>query len=176
MPGLPRRLINAVGSAPRAGRRCDRGARSGRRLWAASTLGLFDGREDWRAAIAGYTHLYTNETFSPLNPDSAQEAAELTAVVAMVGATVTPKNVVLPGCDSRGRSCFRTEARRLGILAYVYPLGAPVLLCILANGTPDAPTQSERRGDLSLAWWSSNGRSHLVIGHVPRSEPSLWRN
>jgi hypothetical protein len=40
-------------------------------------------------------------------------------------------------------------------------------LCILANGAPDAPTQSERRGDLSLAWWSRSGRSHLVIGHVP---------
>jgi hypothetical protein len=33
----------------------------------------------------------------------------------------------------------------MGVLAYVDPLGAPVLLCILANGAPDAPTQSERR-------------------------------
>jgi hypothetical protein len=55
----------------------------------------------------------------------------------------------------------------MGVLAYVDPLGAPVLLCILANGAPDAPPQSERRGDLSLAWWSRKGRSHLVIGHVP---------
>src|SRR5271168_3832444 len=55
----------------------------------------------------------------------------------------------------------------MGVLAYVDPSGAPVLLCILANGPPDKPTQSERRGDLSLAWWSRNGRSHLVIGHVP---------
>ena len=41
------------------------------------------------------------------------------------------------------------------------------LLCILANGAPDAPIRSERRGDLSLAWWSRGGRSHLVIGHIP---------
>ena len=67
------------------------------RPWAASTLGLFDGREDWRTAIAEYTHLYTNETFSPLKPDSAQQAAELKAVGAMVGATLTPENVALPG-------------------------------------------------------------------------------
>ena len=45
------------------------------------------------------------------------------------------------------------------------PLGAPVLLCILANGAADAPTN--QGGDLLLAWWSRNGRSHLVIGHVP---------
>ena len=41
----------------------------------ASTFGLLDGREDWRTAIAEYTHLYTDETFSLLNPDAAQQAA-----------------------------------------------------------------------------------------------------
>jgi hypothetical protein len=38
----------------------------------------------------------------------------------------------------------------MGVLAYVDPLGAPVLLCILANGAPDAPTNQS--GDLLLAW------------------------
>ena len=136
-------------------------------LWAASTLGLFDGREDWRTAIAEYTHLYTNETFSPLKPDSAQQAA---------GAEGGWR---YGGRDPYARECGPARpaihvgvilsygGSPMGVLAYVDPLGAPVLLCILANGAPDAPTQSERRGDLSLAWWSSNGRSHLVIGHVP---------
>jgi hypothetical protein len=55
----------------------------------------------------------------------------------------------------------------LGVVAYVDPSGAPVLLCILANRAPDAPMRSERRGDLSLAWWSSNGRTHLVVGGIP---------
>ena len=59
---------------------------AGAAIWAASTFGLFDGREDWRTAIAEYTHLYTDETFSPLNPDAAQQTAELKAVGAMVGA------------------------------------------------------------------------------------------
>jgi hypothetical protein len=43
-------------------------------VWA---LGLFGGREDWRSAVAEYIRLYTNETFSPLNPDAALEAEEL---------------------------------------------------------------------------------------------------
>ena len=135
--------------------------------WAASILGLFDGREDWRTAIVEYTHLYTNETFSPLKPDSAQQAAELKAVGAMVGATLTPENVALPALRFTWAFMLSYGGSPMGVLAYVDPLGAPVLLCILANGAPDAPTQSERRGDLSLAWWSRNGRSHLVIGHVP---------
>ena len=148
---------------------CDRALAAGVVLWAASTLGLFDGREDWRTAIAEYTHLYTNETFSPLKPDSAQQAAELKAVGAMVGkATLTPENVALPGLRFTWAFMLSYGGSLDGRPGLCRSLGRfPVLLCILANGAPDAPTQSERRGDLSLAWWSSNGRSHLVIGHVP---------
>ena len=69
---------------------------AGAAIWAASTFGLFDGREDWHTAIAEYTHFYTNETFSPLKPDAVQQAAELKAVGAMVGANLTPENVALP--------------------------------------------------------------------------------
>jgi anti-sigma factor RsiW len=135
-------------------------------IWAASTFGLFDGREDWRTAIAEYTHLYTNETFGPLNPDAAQQAAELKAVGAVLGARLTPENTTLP--DLRFASAFMLSygGSPMGVLAYVDPSGAPVLLCILADGAPDEPTQSQKHGDLSLAWWSRNGRSHLVIGHV----------
>jgi anti-sigma factor RsiW len=41
------------------------------------------------------------------------------------------------------------------------------LLCIFADRASDAPIRSERRDDLSLAWWSNSGRSHLVIGRIP---------
>jgi hypothetical protein len=41
------------------------------------------------------------------------------------------------------------------------------LLCIFANEAPDAPMRSERRDNLSLAWWSRGGRSRLVIGRIP---------
>lgn len=138
----------------------------GAAIWAASSFGLFDGREDWRTAITEYTHLYTDKTFSPLNPDAAQQTAELKAVGALVGANLTPENVALPGLRFTSAFMLSYGGSPLGVLAYVDPAGAPVLLCILANGAPDAPTQSERRGDLSLAWWARNGRSHLVIGHV----------
>ncbi len=140
---------------------------AGAAMWAASTFGLFDGREDWRTAIAEYTHLYTIETFSPLKPDEMQQAAELKAVGAAVGANLTPENVGLPNLRFTSAFMLSYEGSPLGVVAYVDPSGAPVLLCILVNGAPDTPAQSERRGDLSLAWWSRNGRSHLVIGHVP---------
>ena len=146
---------------------------AGAAIWASTTFGLFDEREDWRTAIAEYTHLDTNETFGPLKPDAAEQAAELKAVGAMVGANLTPENVTLP--DLRVASAFMLSygGSPMGVLAYVDSSGAPVLLCILANGAPDAPTQSESRGDLSLAWWSRDGRSHLIVGHVLRSGPVL---
>jgi anti-sigma factor RsiW len=140
---------------------------AGAAIWAASTFGLLDGRENWRTAIAEYTHLYTNETFSPLNPDAAQQTAELKGVGAMVGANLTSENMALPGLRFTSAFMLSYGGSPMGVLAFVDPMGAPVLLCILANGAADAPTQSERRGDLSLAWWARNGRSHLVIGHVP---------
>ena len=47
--------------------------------------------------MAEYTHLYTNQTFSPLKPDAMQQAAELNTVGAVVRANLTPENVALPG-------------------------------------------------------------------------------
>src|SRR5271156_6565493 len=94
---------------------------AGAAIWAASTFGLFDGREDWRTAIAEYTHLYTNQTFSPLKPDAMQQAAELNAVGAVVGANLTPRTWPCRACDSRGRSCFHTEAHRWASLLMSTP-------------------------------------------------------
>ena len=135
--------------------------------WAALTLGLFGGREDWRSAVTEYTNLYTSETFSPLNPDAAQQAKELSAVRARVGGNLTPDTIALP--DLRFATAFMLShgGYPMGVIAYVDPTGAPVLLCVLANRASDAPIRSERRGDLSLASWSDDGRSYLVIGRIP---------
>ena len=139
-------------------------------VWAASIFGLLGGKEDWRTAIAEYTHLYTNETFSPFKPDAAMQATELSAVGAKVGANLTPENVALPGLRFTTAFMLSYQDSPLGVIAYVEPSGAPVVLCILANRAPDAPMRSERRGDLSLAWWSRGGRSHLVIGQIPEEK------
>ncbi len=139
---------------------------AGAALWAASAFGLIGEEDNWRSAVVDYTNLYTNETFSPLNPDSALQAAELGAVGAKVGANLTPENVALPGLRFTTAFMLAYEGAPLGVIAYVDPSGAPVLFCIHANRAPDAPLRSERRGDLALAFWARSGRGHLVIGHI----------
>jgi anti-sigma factor RsiW len=140
---------------------------AGAAAWVAMSFGLFEEQDNWRSAVVEYTNLYTNETFSGLNPDASLQAIELSALGAKVGANLTPENVALPGLRFAVAFMLAYEGSPLGVIAYVDPSGAPVLLCIIADHAPDAPIRSERRDDLSLAWWSQSGRSHLVIGRIP---------
>jgi len=135
--------------------------------WVAASFGLLEEPDDWRSAAAQYTNLYTNETFSPLNPDASLQAVELSALGARVGAKLTPENIALPGLRFTVAFMLSYDGSPLGVIAYVDPSGAPVLLCIFADRASDAPIRSELRDDLSLAWWSNSGRSHLVIGRIP---------
>ena len=141
---------------------------AGAAAWVALSLGLLRERQDWRSAVAEYTNLYTNETFQSLESGrrAAGDGAERT-FGAEVGADLTPENVALPGLRFTTAFMLSYGDSPLGVIAYVDPSGAPVLLCILANDAPDAPMRSERRDNLSLAWWSRGGRSRLVIGRIP---------
>ena len=140
---------------------------AGAAAWVALSLGLLRERQDWRTAVVEYTNLYTNETFSPLNPDASLQAIELSALGARVGVNLTPESVALPGLRFTVAFMLSHNGAPLGVVAYVDPSGAPVALCIIANDAPDAPMRSERRDNLSLAWWSRGGRSRLVIGRIP---------
>ena len=139
----------------------------GAAAWVALSLGLLGERQDWRRAVVEYTNLYTNETFSPLNPDASLQTIELNALGARVGVNLTPESVALPGLRFTVAFMLAYNGAPLGVVAYVDPSGEPVLLCIIANDAPDAPMRSERRDNLSLAWWSRGGRSRLVIGRIP---------
>jgi anti-sigma factor RsiW len=140
---------------------------AGLAAWVAVSLAPIKGKEDWRSAVVDYANLYTNETFSSQNPDVPLQALELSAVGGKVGANLTPDNIALPGLRFTAAFILAYERAPLGVVAFVDPEGAPVLLCIFASKAPDAAMRSEKRGDLSLAWWSRDGRSYLVIGRMP---------
>jgi anti-sigma factor RsiW len=123
--------------------------------------------DDWRAAVVDYMKLYTNDTFAFVSPDRQAGAFELSAVGKKVGADLTPESVTLPGLDFKVAFNLAYDGKPLGEIAYVDPTGAPVLFCVTASGDADAPLRSEKRDQFSLASWSRNGRSYLVIGRMP---------
>ena len=141
---------------------------AGAAAWVAVSFWLPSEQEDWRSEVAEYTNLYTSETFSPLKPD-AQLQGDRTGAPSgpRWDANLTPENVALPGLRFTMAFMLSYDGAPLGVVAYVDPSGAPVLLCIIANEAPDTPMRSERRDNLSLAWWSRGGRSRLVIGRIP---------
>ena len=137
-------------------------------------MGLLGGSEDWRAAVVEYTKLYTNETYSPLHPDAALQAIELSALGDKVGVKLTPENVALPGLQFTVAFMLAFGGSPLGLIAYVDPAGAPVVFCVLANGGADAPIRTEKRGEFSLADWSRGGRGFLVVGRMPKERVAEW--
>jgi anti-sigma factor RsiW len=140
---------------------------AGAAAWIALSLARLGEPTDWLSAVVEYTNLFTQETFSPLHPDASLAAKELSAVGERVGANLTPESVALPGLRFTVAFMLSYKGSPLGVIAYVDAAGSPVLLCVIANQAPDAPIRSERRDELSLAFWSRAGRSHLVIGRIP---------
>jgi anti-sigma factor RsiW len=147
---------------------------AGAAAWVALSFGLLGGREDWRTAVVEYTKLYTNETFSPLNPDAALQAIELSALGDKVGVNLTPENVALPGLRFTVAFMLSFGGSPLGAIAYVDPTGAPVLFCVFANGGADAPIRTEKRGEFSLADWSRGGRGFVVVARMPKERVAEW--
>jgi anti-sigma factor RsiW len=92
---------------------------AGAAAWIAMSVAPREEHEDWHAAVVGYTNLYTNETFSPLHPDAAQQAAELSAVGARVGAHLTPENLALPALRFTVAFMLSFEGSPLGAIAHV---------------------------------------------------------
>jgi anti-sigma factor RsiW len=147
---------------------------AGAAAWIALSAAPRGEPEDWRAAVVEYTNLYTNETFSPLHPDPALQALELGAAGARVGARLTPDSVALPGLRFAVAFMLSFNGSPLAVNAFVDDQGAPVLLCVIDNKAPDAPMRSERRDELSLAYWQRGGRGYLVIGRIPEERAVEW--
>jgi hypothetical protein len=112
---------------------------------------------DWRSAVAEYMELYTDETFALPNPDRDFQARKLSVVAERVSAALTAENVSLPGLRFESADLLSYEGAPLGEITYVDAHGSPVLFCVIANRTADAPVCSERRHNLSLASWSRGG-------------------
>jgi anti-sigma factor RsiW len=81
----------------------------------AAGFGLLKQAEDWRSAVVQYTNLYTNQTFSPLNPDASLQVIELCEGAWGQGGGHQPdprKTWPSRACDLRLPSCSPSGVRR----------------------------------------------------------------
>jgi anti-sigma factor RsiW len=138
--------------------------------WAALRLAPQEEKEGWRTAVVEYMELYTNETFALDDSDLTAQEKKLGAIGEKLDVHLSPENLVIPGLRFKTAQLLNYDGAPLAEIAYVDARGAPVLFCIIAAAGADLRTQSERRGDLSLASWSKGGRSYLVISRLSEQE------
>jgi anti-sigma factor RsiW len=138
---------------------------------AAVGFGLSEKEEsDWRSAAVEYMQLYTPDTFASQNPDAALAAVELKGVSDKVGVALTPENTAVK--DLRFRVAFNLayDGAPLAEVAYTDAKGDPAAFCVIANGDKPSPPRTERRGDVSYATWSKDGKSYMLVARMPEAQ------
>ena len=143
--------------------------------WVASIFGAGGGEENWRSAVAQYTDLYTRETFAPLNPDPGLQAAELNALGAKIGASLTPENIALPGLQFTTAFILAYEGHPLGVIAYVDPSGAR---SCSAFSLVARRTRRRVRSAAAICRWLGGraaGAAIWLSAASPRSRRQPWR-
>jgi anti-sigma factor RsiW len=141
-------------------------------LGAAAAVGFgFSEKEesDWRRAVVEYMQLYTPDTFAPLNPDPATAALELKGVGDKVGVALTPQNTAVN--DLRFRVAFNLAyaGAPLAEVGFTDARGEPAAFCVIANGERTSPLRTVTRDGLSYATWSKDGKSYILIAHMPEA-------
>jgi anti-sigma factor RsiW len=114
--------------------------------------------------------LYTNETFAFDDSSLSSEEKKLSAIGEKLNLRLAPETLTISGLRLRTAQLLSYDGAPLAEIVYVDAHGAPVLFCVFGGARADAEAHSERRGDLSLTSWTSDGRSYLVIGRLPEQQ------
>jgi len=129
---------------------------------------------NWRAVVAEYLALYTDETLAAIPDDPALRTTELANVGAKLSLHITPEDVALPGMTLKMAQLLDFRGMPLAQIAYRSTSGGPAAFCIIANGKPDIPVTLEQRDDWNIAFWNADGLGYMVIGRLaPETLESL---
>lgn len=121
----------------------------------------------WRAVVADYLDLYTDETLAAIPDDPALRSAELANAGAKLALDLTPEKVALPDMTLKRTQLLDFRGLPLAQIAYRSAADGPVALCIIANGKPDIPRTFEQRHGWNIEFWNADGIGYMVIGKVP---------
>lgn len=147
-------------------------------------LADFDDSNAWRDTVAQQISLYTRQTVAEIRVNEAVQASELAKLDLVLGLSVSPDAIALPGYTLKRVEVLQYRERPLGQLLYYSPEAALVALCIMNENEADQDPTVERRAGLNLIYWNQNGRAYLLLGaahaaqlrtlaDAVRSRPSL---
>lgn len=123
--------------------------------------------QGWRASVAEYMALYTPQTLENLSLDPASHTAQLTAVGALLGVSLSPESVSLPGAEFRRAQILDYDGVLIGQLTYLDPRHGPLALCITASKKGMQPLASEQRRGLNVVYWANPAHAFMLIGRNP---------
>jgi len=126
--------------------------------------------DGWRAVVAEYLTLYTNDTLANIPDDAAMRARELEAVSAKLALDLSLEKVLLPQLSLKRSQLFNLDGKPLAQIAYLSPYDGPVAFCIIADGGADQAIRFEQRSGENIAYWSTAGHAFMLIGKIPRSD------
>lgn len=124
---------------------------------------------NWRAAVADYWGLYTDETLAAIPDDPARRERELAEISTRMSLDLAVADVALPDMQLKRAQFLRFNGLPLAQIAFLSDEAGPVAFCIIANNKPDAPLAIEEREGWPIAFWNQDGIGYMLIGKLPPS-------
>lgn len=157
-----RRFIGALAACLVAGVIADRAF-----IGLSRKLAAPDESSEWRATVAEYIALYTPETLAGPVPSFSAQEAQLAAVEARLGLSLSPEAVALSGIDFKRAMLLQYDDKPLAQLAYLDPETGPLALCIVRSDDGARPPVAEARKGMNVVYWSDKTHAFMLIGRAP---------
>ncbi|ANL32895.1 anti-sigma factor family protein [Rhizobium phaseoli] len=125
-----------------------------------------DENSEWRAVVADYISLYTEETLAGPTPARESQTAQLAPLDEKLGLSLSPEAVSLAGIDFKRALLLQYDGKPLAQIAYLDPETGPMALCIVqSDAGPKAPDLESRKG-MNVVYWSNGRHAFMLIGHA----------
>ncbi|CAI8854497.1 transcriptional regulator [Pseudomonas sp. IT-P260] len=125
---------------------------------------------NWRALVGDYMALYVPQTLDHLPGDEASQRAQLRAVDARLGLSLSPALVRLPGAELKRAQMLEYDGVPIAQLTYLDARHGPLALCVTRSNSGSRPLAHERRREMNVVYWAEGEHAWMLIGHNPAPE------
>jgi hypothetical protein len=123
--------------------------------------------DHWRQVVADYLTLTTSQTLTALKPPDEQLKAELGTALAKVGLKADRTLFDLPGRRLMKVELYHYDGSPLVQITYLDEENGPISLCLTRQADRATTVETERRGTMNVAYWSSASHAFMLVGLAP---------